>query len=245
MSEYNCSYMPKIPGYLRWLLSAGIVIAVVIGYLFFRQPINPGRNLRVIEWIRNSSAHPEWAVQAGERCGSAPFIMPTSGFIGFLWDDSFRPGHAHTGLDIFSGTSAGETPVVAAYDGYLTRLPDWKSSLILRIPSDPLQPDRQIWLYYTHMADADGSSFIAPEFPPGTTEMFVRAGTLLGMQGNYSGNPKLPVGVHLHFSIVQDDGSGRFLNELEINNTLDPSSYFQLKLNASQNQNAIPICSER
>jgi peptidoglycan LD-endopeptidase LytH len=228
----------------RLLLSGVIVIALVGGYYIIRQPVNPGRNMRVIQWIRNPSAYPDWAVQAGQRCGSSPFIMPAGGFIGFLWRDSFRPGHAHTGLDIFGGTPPGESPVVAAYDGYLTRLSDWKSSLIIRIPRDPLQPERQIWIYYTHMAGPDGVSLISTEFPPGTTERYVPAGTLLGWQGNYSGDPKRPVGVHLHFSIVLDDGSGRFLNELEIENTLDPSPYFQLDLDARRNHNEIPVCSE-
>lgn len=34
--------------------------------------------------------------------------------------------------------------------------------------------------------------------------------------------------MHLHFSIVKDDGNGRFLNELRIENTLDPSPYLRL-----------------
>jgi len=242
MSVYNCSYMNNLS---RFLISGGVIIALVAGYYILQRPFNPGRNLRVVEWIRNPAAHPDWAVKAGERCGNAPFILPTSGFIGFLWGDTFRPGHSHSGLDIFGGTPAGETAVVAAYDGYLTRLPEWKSSLIIRIPKDPLQPDRQIWTYYTHMADSDGASLIAANFPPGTTEQFVRAGTFLGKQGNYSGNPKRPVGVHLHFSIVMDSGKGYFLNETEIGNTLDPSPYFQLSLNAKQNQNEIPVCNEQ
>ena len=50
------------------------------------------------------------------------------------------------------------------------------------------------------------------------------------------------MGVHLHFSIVLDDGSGRFLNELEIKNTLDPSAYLGLPLNAKTNPDQIPIC---
>src|SRR5690606_10798710 len=120
-------------------------------------------------------------------------------------------------------------PVVAAYAGYLTRLPDWKSTVIIRIPDDPLQPGRQIWTYYTHMADAHGNDYISPEFPPGTTERFVEAGTLLGYQGNYSGNPADPVGMHLHFSVVRDDGRGRFMNELLIENTLDPSPYLGVR----------------
>jgi len=131
---------------------------------------------------------------------------------------------------------------VAAYDGYLTRLADWKSTVILRIPSDPLHPGRQIWTYYTHMANDQGDSWVAPEFPPGTTEVFVRAGSLLGSQGNYSGTAGNPTGIHLHFSIVKDDGQGGFLNELEIENTLDPSPYFNLTLNANHHPDAIPVC---
>ena len=194
--------------------------------------------------MRDASQHPEWAIQAGERCGEAPFILPTDGLVGFLWDDSFRLGHRHQGIDIFGGKDVNVTPVIAAYAGFLRRMPDWKSSVIIRIPDDPLHPDRQIWTYYTHMADANGDSYIAPEFPPGTTEKFVEAGTLLGYQGNYSGDPGNPVGVHLHFSIVRDDGSGRYLNELEIGNTLDPSPYLGLPLNGQRNASEIPICSQ-
>ena len=134
-----------------------------------------------------------------------------------------RVGHRHQGIDIFGGGEVNETPVYSAYPGYLTRLPDWKSSLIIRIPDDPLHPGRQIWTYYTHMADPDGELTISVEFPPGTQEAPVEAGKLLGFQGNYSGQAGNPVGVHLHFSIVRDDGEGEFLNELEIQNTLDPS----------------------
>ena len=92
------------------------------------------------------------------------------------------------------------------------------------------------------MADADGNSYISSQFPPGTSEVFVEAGTLLGYQGNFSGEPYNPVGIHLHFSIVKDDGQGNFLNELEIENTLDPSPYLGLPVNASQNSGEIPIC---
>ena len=130
----------------------------------------------------------------------------------------------------------------AAYDGYLTRMPDWKASIIIRIPDDPLNPGQQIWTYYTHMADKLGNSYIVEQFPPGTNESFVKSGTLLGYQGKYSGSPGNPTGVHLHFSIVKDDGLGKFLNELEIKNTIDPSPYFNLDLNAKTNQGMIPVC---
>jgi peptidoglycan LD-endopeptidase LytH len=114
---------------------------------------------------------------------------------------------------------------------------------VIRIPVDPLQPGRKIWTYYTHMANADGSvSYIEPDFPPGTAEVYVEAETLLGYQGDYSGNPLRPVGVHLHFSIVLDDGRGQLLNELEIENTLDPSHYLGLPLNANTHDGTAPVC---
>ena len=226
---------------LLLLILFGVVL--MAGYLAFRWFSTPGnRTPLVLAWLNGPGEHPEWAVQAGQRCGEAPFILPTGGFIGYLWGDSFRPGHHHQGLDIFGGREVDQTPVIATFPGYLTRQPDWKSSLIVRIPDDPLHPGRQIWTYYTHMADAQGNSFISPDFPPGSNEVFVEAGTRLGYQGNYSGDPFNPVGVHLHFSIVLDDGQGGFRNELEIGNTLDPSPYFGLPLNASQNRGEIAVC---
>src|SRR4030042_184868 len=132
--------------------------------------------------------------------------------------------------------------VRAAYSGYPTRLPDWKSTVIVRIPADPLVPNRQIWAYYTHMADNSGISYISPEFPTGTSEVFVEPGTFLGYQGDFSGDPGNPVGVHSHFSIVLDDGQGSFRNELKIENTLDPTPYLGLSPNASQDLNQVIIC---
>ncbi len=227
----------------------GIVIfiaAVAVGlYLLYQQYLSPdGRTRQVIAFIRNPEEHQDLVGPGLKRCGDAPFLMPTRGMIGFIWDDSFRPGHHHQGIDIFAGKPVGEMPIYAAFDGYLTRMPDWKSSLIIRIPSDPLQPDRQIWTYYTHIADPDGNSLIVEAFPPGTKDVFVSAGTLLGYQGNYSGTPGDPTGIHLHFSIVMDDGEGGFLNELDIRNTLDPSPYFGLALNAHSNPDEIPLCQE-
>lgn len=221
-----------------------LVMLGVSAYYLLRRPGASGRDFKVVQWLRNPSSHPEWAVEAKTTCGEAPFLMPTSGFIGYLWDDSFRPGHHHQGIDIFAGTAPGTTPVYAAYPGYLTRLPEWKSSVIIRIPADPLLPARQVWTYYTHMADRNGDSYISTAFPPGTSEVYVEAGTLLGYQGNYSGDPGNPVGVHLHFSIVQDDGEGRFRNELQIGNTYDPSPYLGLDLNARQNPDGVPLCSQ-
>jgi len=223
-------------------LFAGLLL--VIGYYMVRSAFRPMRFLHFVEWRRDPEGHADWTVEANTSCGDAPFLFPTNGYIGFLWDDSFRPGHRHAGLDIFGGTEPGITPVYAAFDGYLTRKADWKSSIIIRIPNDPLNPGTQIWTYYTHMADQEGNSFIVDQFPPGTEAMFVPAGTLLGYQGNYSGDVNNPTGVHLHFSVVKDDGSGVFLNELQIRNTIDPSPYFNLPLNANTNKNVVPVCGQ-
>jgi len=229
----------------RTLLSIVFVAAMVVGIMLYRISRPAGERLLTFRaWMNNPASHPEWKLRAGTKCGEAPFIFPTDGMVGFLWDDSFRPGHHHQGLDIFGGESVGVTPVISAYPGYLTRLPEWKSAVIVRVPSDPLNPGRQIWLYYTHMADRNGGSYISDEFPPGTFEKPVDAGTLLGYQGNYSGDPNNPTGIHLHFSIVKDDGRGNFLNELEIKNTLDPSPYLGLRVNANTNPDTVPVCEQ-
>ena len=223
-------------------LALTVVIVAAGAYLYFYFRRTSARTAQVFDWFRDPSSRSELMMTAGSRCGEAPFIFPTDGLIGFIWDDSFRLGHRHQGIDIFSGTDIGVARVMAAYPGYLSRLPDWKSSVIVRVPDDPLNPGRQIWVYYTHMADEQGNSYIAPEFPAGTSEVYIEAGTFLDYMGDYSGDPNNPVGVHLHVSIVKDDGLGKFKNELDVDNTYDPSPYFGLSLNANENRDTIPVC---
>lgn len=236
-------------GCAKFLIGLLVVAVIVGGYFYLRHrrdgsaPL-PKRGAELLQFLAAPDDHQDWTVKALSRCEDAPFLMPTDGYIGFLWDDSFAPGHRHQGLDLFGGTEPGKTPVYAAYDGYLSRLPDWKSTVIIRVPQDPLQPDRQIWNYYTHMADRLGSSFISDAFPQGTSEKFVPAGTLLGYQGNYSADPLNPTGIHLHFSIVLSGSDGKYLNELDINNTLDPSPYFHLPLNGPENDSFAPRCAQ-
>lgn len=227
----------------RFLITSILAVALVVGGIFLYQSGRPRgvRAAKVFAWLNAPSLHENYVIAVGTRCGNAPFIFPTTGVVGFLWDDSFQPGHRHQGIDIFAGTGTNVTPVIAAFAGYLTRMLAWKSSVIVRVPSDPLRPGRQIWVYYTHMADPNGNSFISVEFPPGTRERYVEAGTELGRQGDYSGDPNSPVGVHLHLSVVRDN-HGNFTNELDINNTYDPSPYFRLPLNATTNPDQIPAC---
>jgi hypothetical protein len=227
-------------GVLVFLLLAA---AIVGGFFFCRwwQARGP-RNTMVWQYLADPGAHPDWVTRANSRCEGAPFAFPTDGYIGYLYGDSFRPFQKHQGIDIFGDQPIGRTPVYAAADGFLTRLADWKSAVIIRIPDDPLSPGREIWLYYAHMADARGNSFIDAEFPPGTREKPVRMGQPLGFQGDYSGDPDNPTGVHLHFSIVLGDGRGGFRNETDFANTLDPSPYFGMVLNARNGEYGRPRC---
>jgi murein DD-endopeptidase MepM/ murein hydrolase activator NlpD len=230
---------------VRWLAILAIVgvAAILIGIYGYFEYVRPsGRWARYAELRANPETFARYALLPGQRCEDAPFAFPTRGVVLGLWNQSYRFGHQHAGLDIFSGAEPGETPVYAAFPGYLSRLPEWRATVIIRIPSDPLNPSRQIWTYYTHLANQEGESFISEEFPQGTMEQFVEAGTFLGYMGDFSGDPGNPTGLHLHFSVVKDDGSGEFLNELDIRNTYDPSPYFNLPFNHSENPDEIPLC---
>lgn len=214
-------------------VAAALYVAYrAVSYLRY---VNDPRSEPFIQWANGDTAVREALVTVQqEACPGAPFILPADGFIGLLYEDP-RPPYSkqkpHQGIDIFSNTEPGVTPVYAAYDGYLTREKEWKSSLIMRVPEDPLRPGEQIWLYYTHLADREGNGFIEAAFPPGTRELFVEQGALLGYTGDYNGRSPRRVWVQVHFSIVKDDGNGRYLNELQFNNTLDPTPYFGLPLN--------------
>ena len=218
------------------------LLGVVSCFLAYRaytylRTLNDPRSQSFVQWATGSAAdRANLIIVQREACPGAPFILPADGFIGLLYEDPRGPyssRNPHQGIDIFSNTDPGLTPVYAAYDGFVTREKDWKSSLIIRVPYDPLHQGEQIWLYHTHMADRDGNDFIEEAFSPGTQEMFVEQGTLLGYTGDYNGNSARDVWVHLHFSIVKDDGNGRYRNELEFSNTLDPTPYVGLPLNYS------------
>lgn len=217
---------------LLFLLGATYLITQGAGLMrLVRDP----RSQTFLQWSQGDDATRAALITSQrDACPGAPFILPTDGFIGLLYEDPRGPysnSRPHQGIDIFSEGEPGTMPVYAAHDGYLTRDATWRSALIIRVPEDPLRENEQIWLYYTHMADQDGNSFIEPVFPPGTSEQFVEQGTLLGYTGDYNGNAARNIWVHLHFSIVKDDGNGRFLNELEFDNTLDPSPYLGMALN--------------
>jgi peptidoglycan LD-endopeptidase LytH len=245
-----------IPRFLRgirlffgWILlkkerriGALLVVAMVVMYLGYRSvafltinsPINE-RNDTFAMWFSDDSEMQQSMVTALDApCPGAPFLLPAEGWIGLLYADPRLPyseTHRHQGIDIFTLGPPGTVPVYAAYDGYVSRNEYWVSAVIQRVPNDPLNPGRQIWLYYTHMAPADGETdFIEEAFPPGVEEVFVTQGTLLGYVGNYAG-PSGGISTHLHFSITQDNGLGGYTNESIFDNTIEPSRYFGIPMN--------------
>jgi peptidoglycan LD-endopeptidase LytH len=226
----------------RWIIAIVTVIVLVVGvvvggYLFVRYAGRFTSNSLppIRQWFENPGSRAELAtVQRGVACPGAPFILPSDGLIGLLWNDPASPytiTTTHSGIDIFGDGEPGEVPIYAAYAGYLSRLESWISTVIIR-HDDPLEPGRTIWTYYTHMASRDArESFIVDDFPPGTSDEPVEQGTLLGYQGEYAGEGAAPIGLHLHFSIVLSEPEGGFRNEARVANTLDPSPYFGMNVN--------------
>ncbi|MBI5670552.1 MAG: hypothetical protein HZC41_21370 [Chloroflexi bacterium] len=221
----------------RWVILVALLLAGGAAAVLLVSSSRSNSLPPIHRWFTDPDTRRELAtVMNRQPCPGAPFSLPSDGLIGLLWNDPAAPYTVfatHTGLDIFGDGAPGEVPVYAAYGGYLSRLPDWKASVIIR-HDDPLQPGRTIWTYYTHMASRDGSeSFVAPAFPPGTDDVWVERGALLGYQGEYAGAGRAPIGLHVHFSIVLSDAAGVFTNEAQLSNTLDPSPYFGMPLNVA------------
>jgi hypothetical protein len=228
---------------IKWILAAAVTIAIFV-LIAICPWLSKVRDSGIIEYVqhkRNPDSVDLLVATGLAQCRDAPFVMPTSGWTGILYGDSIFGVYNHSGLDIFGLEGNGVTPVYAVYDGYLSRRPEWVSAVIIRHPEDPLVPGRQIWTYYTHMADAAGNSFISDQIPPGVVELPVKQGTLLGYQGDYNGQSWRSIDIHLHFSIVLDDGNGDFLNETDIANTIDPSPYLGMRLN-SRCGDRPPLC---
>ncbi len=100
---------------------------------------------RLRTYLADPAAHADWQIVAGERCGDAPFILPTTGYLGFGYGDAWRPGHSaarsassrHQGFDLFGPTGLGETavpPVPAAIGNAL-------GSLGIHITELPMTPE--------------------------------------------------------------------------------------------------------
>lgn len=226
----------KIVRILFWLMVMGGLAVVAFGLYTYSNRRGFDRITRIGTWFDNPAAYEDWLVIGGERCPGAPMIFPSSGYIGVGWGDGAPPMYQHTGYDIFSPDGADNvTPIYATYDGYLTRESNWRSAVIIQHPEFDDLPEitngEPIWTYYTHMASRDGTtSYISDEFPPGTYGKFVEAGTLLGYQGTWSGDPSnTRMGLHLHLSIVKSNPDGSYMNETIIENTYDPAPFLGIE----------------
>lgn len=214
-------------------LAAVIILGGFVTWVFLNRRLD--RISLIRPWFDNPAAHQDWLVEGGQYCPGAPMLFPSDGFIGVGWGDGTPPMYEHTGYDIFSPAGGDNiTPIYAAYDGYLTRETTWRSTVIIRHPDFDQLPEitggQQIWTYYTHMASADGETiYVSADFPKGTREKFVEAGTLLGYQGTWSGRLNDPVGLHLHFSIPVTVDGGGYANETMIENTLNPAPFLGIE----------------
>jgi hypothetical protein len=144
----------------------------------------------------------EVAIAELGTCPNAPWRLPTRGDFGMWWDSKQL---------YFMGEGDENTvPVYAVADGLLTRGTDWVGSVAIQ-HQDPLREGEKIWTFYDGMAGTRGwESFIVADYPPGSVEVPVKAGQLLGYQGIWSREFDRNIWVHLHFALVYanpEDGS--------------------------------------
>jgi murein DD-endopeptidase MepM/ murein hydrolase activator NlpD len=236
MPKRIVSALRRLPWWGKGLVAfiglAGTAVGGYVAMTLYSQTLTNSTGY-IRQWFDDRTSRDRLATVQREPCPGAPFLLPSDGLVGLLWRDPAWPYNMfkrHTGLDIFGDGEPGEVPVYAAYDGYLSRLSGWVATVIIR-HDDPLQPGRTIWTYYTHMASEDGDPYIVDAFPPGTSDVWVERGTLLGYQGTYSGSQLRPVGLHVHFSVVASEADGSFKNEARLDNTLDPSPYLGMNVN--------------
>jgi hypothetical protein len=147
-------------------------------------------------------------VEAGEgeiahfdACPGAPWRLPTESDLGMWWI-TYQFGFMGEGYE-------NSVPVYAVADGLLTRRQGWNDGVAIQ-HEDPVRPGEKVWSYYGGMAPGGGQpSFVALDFPPGSVDIPVEAGQLLGHQGTWSGEGEAPIWVHLHFAVVPalEDGS--------------------------------------
>ena len=110
----------------RWFT----IILIVAGCTLLLYCASSPRVRSWFRYIQIKSGDVELPVATSlEQCMAAPFVMPTTGWIGIVYGDSILGTQNHSGLDIFGLEGNGITPVYAAYDGYLTRLPEWTSAV--------------------------------------------------------------------------------------------------------------------
>jgi hypothetical protein len=138
---------------------------------------------------------------------------------------------SENGLNIFSWGNKNTVPVYAVADGVLLRPSDWEGAVVIQ-HDDPLNPGEKVWTVYADMLSASGhESYILDNFPPGSTEIPVNAGQLLGYQGEWSGRIYWPMPAHLRFAAVKEIPTSIMMNDDVFKNAVDPTPYLGISLN--------------
>jgi hypothetical protein len=167
-------------------------------------------------------------------CPNSSWKLPTSALLGIAWRED--------GIDFFGGGSGKSVPVYSVADGLLTRPAD-SSNIVVIQHDDPLRPGEKVWTIYADMIGASGiDSYIDEQFPPGSTDIPVVRGQLLGYQGDWGGRPYWPVWPHLYFTVVQAEKDGSFPEVLLKENTLDASAYLGILVDLNRSGTQVLKC---
>jgi len=166
-----------------------------------------------------------------EACPDAPWRLPTRSEMGMWWISKQ--------LAFMGQGYEDSVPVYAVADGLLIRHSDWHGEVAIQ-HDDPLRPGEKAWSFYGSMASGWGhESFIVQDLPPGSEGVPVKRGQLLGYQGQWLGQPGMPIWVHLQFAVLPAMEDGSFPPEMvglvggeepvpderEQRRPLDPSPY--------------------
>jgi hypothetical protein len=150
-------------------------------------------------------------------CPGAAWPFPTSGALGLRWYNK-TPSLMGIGYD-------NSVPVYAVADGQLMRRADWPDAVAI-LHDDPLEPGQKVWAFYGGMSSWNvQASYVNAAFPPGSTDVPVKAGELLGYQGSYR-----YAWTHLHFAIVPPLPDGSFPAALVWRETEQDLSLIQARL---------------
>ncbi|MFZ5881245.1 MAG: ArnT family glycosyltransferase [Chloroflexota bacterium] len=154
-------------------------------------------------------------------CPGVTWQLPNDSATGVLWNMN--------GLNFYGWGQEGKVPVYAAADGLLTRHEDWFDTVAI-LSDDPLNPGQQVWSIYSNMGGSDGfTSFVAEDFPPGVTNVPVKAGQIVGYQGTWNGRPGWATWLHVLFVVLRAD-SAEFPAEVTPEMVLDPRTYLGIEL---------------
>jgi len=150
-------------------------------------------------------------------CPGAAWPLPTSSALGLRWYNKT--------LSLMGIGYDNTVPVYAVAGGRLMRRADWPDAVAI-LHDDPLEPGQQMWAFYGGMASREGeTSYVSAAFPPGSTNVPVKAGELLGYQGSYR-----YAWTHLHFAVLPPLTDGSFPAALVWRDTEQDPSLTQARL---------------